>query len=134
MWADFHGAREVLAFCATVAMLAVEAETGAPAGPALAPLLDMLADLRAPAKFASAPWLAMVAEAGAPAGPALAPLLAMLADLRAPAQFALAPLLAVLAAAGAATIPNLAHLAVLTDARAMACLASVTCLHVFANA
>ena len=59
----------------------------------------------------------------------------MLADLRAPANFALAPSLAMVAEAGAATIRvNLAYLAVLTDVRAMACLASVACLHVFAKA
>ena len=62
MWAAFHGAREVLAFCAGVALFAVEAQAGAAAGLTLVALLAVLAEAGAATRPASLAVFVMFTE------------------------------------------------------------------------
>ena len=95
LWATFHDAWEVLAFCALGALLAVEAEAGAAACRALGALLAVEAEAGAAARSASVALFAMLAESGAAARPASLAVFAMLTESGASARPASPALLAV---------------------------------------
>ena len=94
-WAAFHGAREVLAFCAGVALFAVEAQAGAAARCAFVALLAVGADAGAAARRAKGALLAVEAEAGAATRRASGAPLAVEADAGAAARLTIVALRAV---------------------------------------